>query len=153
MRITFVCVGRLSRDFKPAFDHYRSLLRPYATLEVVEVAEVPTTHGLRQVLETEARGILRHLRPQAFTVVLDRGGRQFSSEAFSELLAERKLYGRSDFLFILGGALGLDERVREGADLVWSLSESTFPHQLARCVVIEQLYRAIRIERGEPYHH
>lgn len=153
MRISLVCVGRLSRDFKPVFEHYRSLIRPYAALEVVEVAETPLSQGDRRVRETEGRDILRHLRPHAFTVVLDRGGRQFSSEDFSGLLAERKLYGQSDFLFILGGALGLDDRVRKAADLIWSLSESTFPHQMARCMVVEQLYRAIRIERGEPYHH
>lgn len=153
MRITLVCVGRLSRDFKPVFEHYLGLIRPYSAFDVVEVAETPIAHGVRRVLETEGRDILRHLRPQAFTVVLDRGGRQFASEQFSALLAERKLYGQSEFLFILGGALGLDDRVRNAADLVWSLSESTFPHQLARCIVVEQLYRAIRIERGEPYHH
>lgn len=153
MRITLVCVGRLSRDFKPVFEHYRGLLRPYADVDVVEVAETPLAHGPRRVLETEGRLIARHLRPQAYTVVLDRGGRQFSSEGLSAFLAERKLYGQSDFVFILGGALGLDDSVRKAADLVWSLSEATFPHQLARCIVVEQLYRAVRIERGEPYHH
>lgn len=153
MRMTLVCVGRLAREFKPVFEHYRRLLRPYSSLDVLEVSETPITQGARRVQETEGREILRHLRPQAFVVALDRGGRQFSSEGLSALLAERKLYGQSDFLFILGGALGLDERVREAADLVWSLSELTFPHQLARCIAVEQLYRAIRIERGEPYHH
>ncbi|MBU2601814.1 MAG: 23S rRNA (pseudouridine(1915)-N(3))-methyltransferase RlmH [Actinobacteria bacterium] len=153
MRVTLVCVGRLSRSFHPIFEHFKDLLRPYFTLEVEEVSETPLTHGGRKVLESEGQALLRRMRSGVFTVVLDRGGRQFSSEDLSSTLAERKLYGTSDFQFILGGALGLDERVRASADLVWSLSELTFPHQLARCIVLEQLYRAVRIERGEPYHH
>lgn len=153
MRVTLVCVGRLSRSFQPVFEHYRDLLRPYFTLEVQEVSETPLAHGERKVLESEGQALLRRMRPGVFSAVLDRGGRQFSSEDLSCMLAERKLYGASDFQFILGGALGLDERVRASVDLVWSLSELTFPHQLARCIVLEQLYRAVRIERGEPYHH
>jgi 23S rRNA (pseudouridine1915-N3)-methyltransferase len=68
-------------------------------------------------------------------------------------LADKKLHGQSHFQFILGGAVGLDERVLAAAHMRWSLSPLTFPHQMARCMVIEQVYRSIRIERGEPYHH
>ncbi|HZJ03244.1 MAG TPA: 23S rRNA (pseudouridine(1915)-N(3))-methyltransferase RlmH [Thermoleophilia bacterium] len=153
MRVTLVCVGRLSRDYQPVFAHYRSLIRPYGTLDVEEVPETPISHGEAHVLKAEGDALLKRLRPHVYTVVLDRSGRRLTSEGLSRLLAEQKLYGRSDFQFILGGALGLDERVREAADLVWSLSELTFPHQLARCIVLEQIYRATRIERGEPYHH
>ncbi len=153
MRFTIVCVGRLSRDYQPVFAHYRDLMRPYGSLDVEEVPETPVAHGRVRVLESEGDALLKRLKPQAYTVVLDRGGRQVSSEALSSLLAEQKLYGRSGFQFILGGALGLDQRIREAADFVWSLSELTFPHQLARCIVLEQIYRATRIERGEPYHH
>lgn len=153
MRVTILCVGRLSRDYQPVFEHYRSLLRPYLTLEVEEVSETPLSQGEDRVLRTEGDALLRRLRPTAFTIVLDREGRRFTSESLSALLAERKLYGQSDFQFILGGALGLDLRVRKAADIVWSLSDLTFPHQLARCIVLEQVYRATRIERGEPYHH
>jgi len=153
MRFTFVCVGRLSRDYQPVFAHYRDLMRPYGTLDVEEVPETPISHGTVRVLESEGDALLKRLKPHTYTVVLDRSGRQVSSEVLSSLLAEQKLYGRSDFQFILGGTLGLDQRVREAADFVWSLSELTFPHQLARCIVLEQIYRATRIERGEPYHH
>lgn len=153
MRVTIVCVGRLRRDYQQVCAHYRSLFGPYGTLEVEEVPETPIAHGEARVLKTEGDALLKRLRPKAYTIALDRGGRQLTSEGLSRLLAEQKLYGRSDFLFILGGALGLDQRVREAADLVWSLSELTFPHQLARCIVLEQIYRATRIERGEPYHH
>jgi len=153
VRLTVICVGRLSREYVAVVDHYLRLLRPYATVEVREVSEVPLSHGSESVLSAEGVLLMRHMRPGAYTIVLDRGGREFTSEALSARLAEEKLYGRSDFQFILGGALGLDKRVLGSADLVWSLSRLTFPHQLARCVVLEQLYRAVRIERGEPYHH
>ena len=153
MRLTVICVGRLSREYMGVAEHYARLLRPYVTLEVREVPEVPISHGNAKVLGAEGDQLLRQVRPGAYTVALDRSGREFTSEALSAHLAEEKLYGRSDFQFILGGALGLDERVLGSADLVWSLSRLTFPHQLARCVVLEQVYRALRIERGEPYHH
>jgi 23S rRNA (pseudouridine1915-N3)-methyltransferase len=153
MRVTILSVGRLSADYKRVCDHYLGLLRPYGTMDLLEVPDVPISQGSARVLRTEGDALLKRLRPGAFTIVLDRTGRQMTSEALSSLMAERKLYGQSDFLFILGGALGLDERVRHAADMVWSLSRLTFPHQMARCIVLEQVYRAIRIERGEPYHH
>jgi 23S rRNA (pseudouridine1915-N3)-methyltransferase len=153
VRVSLLCVGRLSREYKPVADHYLRLLRPYASTEVVEVLEVPLSRGQAVVVPAEGAALLRRVRPAGYRVVLDRGGRELASEELSDLLAERKLHGVGDFQFILGGALGLDSRVLDAADFVWSLSRLTFPHQLARCVVLEQLYRAVRIERGEPYHY
>ena len=101
----------------------------------------------------EAAAISGLLRKGAYTIALDSRGQQHSSEELSAFLADKKLYGQSHFQFILGGASGLDAKVLESANHRWSLSRATFPHQMARCIVIEQLYRAIRIERGEPYHH
>lgn len=153
MQLTLLCVGRLSREYAAVADHYVRLLRPYATVEVREIAEIPVSQGGVKVLGGEGDRLMRQLRQDSHTTVLDRNGREFTSEGLSAHFAEQKLRGRSAFQFILGGALGLDERVLESADLVWSLSRLTFPHQLARCVVLEQLYRALRIERGEPYHY
>ena len=153
MRCTLLCVGRLSREYAAVYDHYALMLRPYLSLEVVEVPETPLNQGPQRVLAREGEALARRMRPDAFTVVLDREGRELSSRELSGLLADLKVEGRSDFQFILGGALGLSPDVRAAADLTWSLSRLTFPHQLARCVVVEQLYRAVRIERGEPYHY
>ena len=153
MRVSIICVGRLSREYQAVFAHYAGLLRPYLELEVREVGDIPLSQGEQRVLGVEGESLLRRLRPDAYTIVLDREGREFSSEGLSDHLAKLKVYGRSDFQFILGGALGLDVRLKEKADLSWSLSHLTFPHQLARCVLVEQLYRATRIERGEPYHY
>ena len=153
MRITFICVGRLTRQYAAVWGHYHKLVRPYSSLDVFEVAETPLSFGVAQVQAREGASILSLFRPDAFTVALDRGGKQFTSEELSGFLADRKLHGVSHFQFILGGAVGLDGKVLAAADMTWSLAELTFPHQLARVVVLEQLYRALRIERGEPYHH
>lgn len=153
MRLTFVCVGRLARKYQPVWRHYEMLVRPHADVEVVEVPETPLAVGVANARLKEGGALLSMLRKGAFTVALDLSGREYTSEEWSALLAERKLRGQSHFQFVIGGASGLDERVLAAADLRWSLSRLTFPHQMARCIVLEQLYRAIRIERGEPYHH
>jgi 23S rRNA (pseudouridine1915-N3)-methyltransferase len=153
MRFTLLCVGRLAREYQPVWRHYEGLLRPYVEVEILEVSETPLAGGEEHAKAKEAVALLGLLRKGAFTVALDGGGQQHSSEEWSAYLAERKLHGHSHFQFLLGGASGLDPRVLAAADHLWSLSCLTFPHQMARCIVLEQLYRAIRIERGEPYHH
>ncbi len=153
MRIELVCVGRLNAETSPLFAHYARLLRPYATLDVREVPSVPVSRGHKVVMAAEGDHILDRLRQGAFVVVLDRAGRAFSSTELSAYLSDRKVGGASHFQFVIGGTLGLDPRVGAQANLHWSLSPLTFPHQLARCIVAEQLYRAFRIERGEPYHY
>lgn len=152
MRVSFICVGRLAQEYRPLWRHYQDLLRPYLTLEVQEAPEVPLTQGRNRVREKEGTALLGLMRKGAFTVALDARGKHYSSEEWSALLARKKVEGWSHFQFVLGGAVGLDERVLASAHLVWSLSRLTFPHQLARCLVAEQIYRALRIERGEPYH-
>lgn len=153
MRISLVCVGRMARESAPLADHYLRLLAPYASVDVQELAGVPVSRGKEKVMAAEGQDILRRLRPGAFLVALDRKGRQMPSQELSRWLAGLKLEGRSDFQFILGGALGLAPAVLAAVDERLSLSEMTFPHQLARCLLLEQLYRAFRIERGEPYHY
>ena len=153
MRLTFICIGRLSREYQAVWRHYEGLLRPYCDVEVLEVSETPLSGGEENARAKEGAALLGLLRKGAFTVALDAGGQQHSSEELSAFLAAKKLYGQSHFQFVLGGASGLDSGVLAAANHRWSLSRLTFPHQMARCIVLEQLYRAIRIERGEPYHH
>ncbi|MBN1321965.1 MAG: 23S rRNA (pseudouridine(1915)-N(3))-methyltransferase RlmH [Thermoleophilia bacterium] len=153
MRASVICVGRLSREYQAVWRHYEGLLRPYLTLEVFEAPEVPLSLGEARAREKEGTVLLALLRKGAFTIAVDGRGRQYSSEAWSAFLGEKKVGGHSHFQFVLGGAVGLDERVLAAAQVTWALSDLTFPHQMARCIVAEQLYRALRIERGEPYHH
>ena len=153
MHLTFICVGRLSREYSAVWKHYEALLSPYSKLEVFEVPEEPLSRGLDRVRVREGEAITRLLRPGAFLIALDMQGTQYTSEQWSALLAKEKLCGRSHFQFVLGGAAGLEEQVLKISHIKWSLSKMTFPHQMARCIAVEQIYRAIRIERGEPYHH
>jgi 23S rRNA (pseudouridine1915-N3)-methyltransferase len=153
MRASIVCVGRLTRDYQAVWGHYENLLRPYLKLDVFEAPESPLALGENQARAKEGTALLGLLRKGAFTVAVDPRGEEYTSEAWSAFLAGRKLEGQSHFQFVLGGAAGLDPRVLDAAQARWSLSSLTFPHQMARCIVLEQLYRAVRIERGEPYHH
>jgi len=153
VRLTFICVGRLSKEYQAVWRHYEGLMRPYADIEVFEVSEVSLSSGEQNARAKEGTAIRALWRQGAYTIALDGRGQQHSSEELSAFLADKKLYGRSYFQLVLGGASGLDAGVLSAADHRWSLSRSTFPHQMARCIVLEQLYRAIRIERGEPYHH
>lgn len=140
-------------EYQVVWRHYEGLLRPYADVEVLEVPETPLSAGEGNARSKEGAALRGLLRKGAYTIALDGGGEQHSSVGLSAFLAGKKLYGQSHFQFVLGGACGLDSKVLSSADHRWSLSELTFPHQMARCIVLEQLYRAIRIERGEPYHH
>ena len=153
MRATLVCVGRLARHYQPVWRHYADLLRPFVQLEVLETAEAPGSLAIEQARVRETSALLALLRRDAFTVAVDGRGREYSSEEWSGFLAEKKLHGVNHFQFILGGAVGLDRSVLAAAQAQWSLSALTFPHQMARCMVLEQLYRALKIERNEPYHY
>ena len=118
-----------------------------------EVADRDIGRDAPRAVADEGADLLRLLPPNAHVVALDVGGRVVSSVALAEHLSELMLDGRSDIAFVLGGAAGLAAEVRERADESLSLSALTLPHQLARVVLLEQLYRSFRIMRNEPYHH
>jgi 23S rRNA (pseudouridine1915-N3)-methyltransferase len=135
VRIIVVAVGRLRFPFTDDVEHYRKLLSGYARLELVEVRD-------------DAQ-VARRLPERAFVSLLDRGGEQLDSVALSRFLEERRRAGR-DVCFVVGGPFGL---TLEQADHRLSLGPLTLPHQLARVVLLEQLYRAHRILAREPYHY
>ncbi len=153
MRITIIAVGRLKeRHWREAAEEYLKRLRPYATLAVVEVADRDVSRDEARALAEEGADVLRAIPEGARVVALDIGGRQRSSEAVAGWLEELALDGRSHVVFLLGGAAGLAPEVVARADERLSLGPLTLPHQLARVVLLEQVYRAFRIRRGEPYH-
>ena len=135
MKVTIIAIGRLRPPYVDDVEHYLKMLRRYATVEVVEVREDDD--------------VTRRIPERAFVALLDAKGRQMTSEAFAAWLEERRHEGRP-LCFVIGGAFGLD---LPGADLRLSLGRMTLPHQLARVVLVEQVYRAHRILAGEPYHH
>jgi 23S rRNA (pseudouridine1915-N3)-methyltransferase len=154
MRLTVVAVGKLKEPhWRAAAEEYAKRLRPYATLEIVEVADRDISRDAAAARSAEADDILRVLPASAYTVLLDEGGRERSSTELSEWLDGLMVRGVSHVTFVVGGSAGTDERLREGAKESLSLSRLTFPHQMARVLLLEQLYRAFKISKGEPYHH
>lgn len=153
MRITIIAVGRLKERFwRDAADEYLKRLGPYADVRVVEVVDRDPARGEARALAEEAADVLKAIPGGAHVIALDLGGRQLSSEGFSARLDALGLEGKSSVAFAIGGSLGLSADVIARADERLSLGPMTLPHNLARVVVLEQVYRAFRISRGEPYH-
>ncbi len=153
MRITVVAVGKLKeRWWRDAADEYLKRLRPYATVTVIEVPDRDVTRDEKRAVGDEGAGVLRAVADGSYVIALDVAGKQRDSVGFSEDLQKHGLDGRSDVTFVIGGAAGLAEDVLDRADARMSLGPMTLPHQLARVVLLEQVYRAFKIARGEPYH-
>ena len=153
MRLTVIAVGRLKERFwREAADEYLKRLVPYATVRVVEVDEHDSGRDQHRALAEEGADVLRAIPNGAHVIALEIQGKQASSEAFAARLGELALDGRSNVAFVVGGSVGLSEEVSKRADERLSLGAMTLPHNLARVVLLEQVYRAFRINRGEPYH-
>jgi 23S rRNA (pseudouridine1915-N3)-methyltransferase len=155
LKITIVAVGRLKeRHWREAAEEYLKRLAPYATVRVAEVADRDLSHDEAVAIAAEGSDVLRALDAagSSHVVALDVDGRQLSSEAFAEWIADHTLNGRSSIAFLIGGAGGLAPDVVARADERLSFGAMTLPHQMARVLLLEQLYRAFRIQRGEPYH-
>jgi 23S rRNA (pseudouridine1915-N3)-methyltransferase len=141
VRLVVITVGKVRPPFTDDVDHYARLLGRHARLEQVELAD-----------GTDGEGILRRVPDRAYLCALDRAGRALESEELAELIGARRM-SRADLAFAVGGPFGLDSSVVETADLRLSLGPITLPHQLARVVLLEQLFRAHKVLAGEPYHY
>ena len=153
MRLTVVAVGRLKeRYWREAADEYLKRLGPYATVRVFEIDDRDSGRDEARALVEEGADVLRAIPEGAHVIALDIGGKQLASEAFAGRLAALGLDGRSAVAFVVGGSVGLSAAVLARADERLSLGPMTLPHNMARVVLLEQVYRAFRINRGEPYH-
>lgn len=153
MKIRLIAVGRLKEPhWRAACEEYLKRMRPYADFEVVEVTDRDISRDRARAMDEEGADILRVLPDRTHVVALDAAGRQLSSEGLSAWMAQRMIDGGSDIAFVIGGSAGLAPDVLARADEHLSLGPMTLPHQLARVVLVEQVYRAFRIMRGEPYH-
>ncbi len=158
MRITIVCVGKLKESFyREAVGEYVKRLGKYCKPEIIEVPDERTPEGAGPVAEEqikarEGKRILEKLREDAFVCTLEIDGRRLSSEGLAQWLEKLAVGGTSHIVFVIGGSLGLHEDVCKRADMSLSFSDMTFPHQLMRVILTEQIYRAFRIINGEPYH-
>lgn len=158
MKITVVCVGKIKEKFfADALKEYEKRLSRYCRLSVVELQDEKTPDGASAALEEqikrkEGERILKVLPEGAYVIALAIQGKQLSSEELAETMERLGVNGTSHIVFIIGGSLGLSEGVLLRAEYLLSFSKMTFPHQLMRVVLLEQVYRAYRINSGEPYH-
>lgn len=158
MNITVITVGKLKEKYlRQAIDEYSKRLSRYCKLEIVELQDEKTPDNASEkeelaIKEKEGQLILNKLKDNMFVVAMDLKGKQLSSEEFSSFIEKQGVMGNSNIAFIIGGSLGLSEAVIKRADYKLCFSNMTFPHQLFRVMLLEQIYRAFRIMKGEPYH-
>ena len=158
LTVTLLAVGRLKdRFYEDAAAEYVKRLGAYAKVNIVEVraAELPEDPGpalIENALRKEGRDLLAKIPPQALAVALCIEGKPYSSEDMASLLSDAAVSGRSQVVFLIGGSYGLSDEVKNRADVRLSMSRMTFPHRLARVMLLEQLYRGFKIARGETYH-
>ncbi|WP_314762107.1 23S rRNA (pseudouridine(1915)-N(3))-methyltransferase RlmH [uncultured Selenomonas sp.] len=158
MKIRIVAVGKLKEKYlREGVAEYEKRLAPFASVELREtreeyMAENPSEAQRQQTLAKEGERLLRLVPEKSFLIVLDVKGKLLSSEVLAKELASLALQGQSDLTFLIGGAFGLSQAVRERADLRISFSPMTFTHQMVRLLLYEQIYRAFKINRGEKYH-
>ncbi len=158
MRITIIAVGKLKeRYWSAAVEEYLKRLQPYARIEIKEVAEErgaenPIAAEINRVKEKEGERIIKLLPPSCYTVPLAIEGGMLSSEDLAAMLTRLSLEGKSHITFIIGGSNGLAQEVLQRGDFCLSFSPLTFPHQMMRVILLEQIYRGFKIIKGEPYH-
>jgi 23S rRNA (pseudouridine1915-N3)-methyltransferase len=153
VKVRIAAVGRLKEPhWRAACDEYLKRLRPYATVEIAEAADRDISADPTRAMATEGADLLRSIPEGSWVIALDLRGKESTSEQFSAHIADLMVRGRSDVTFVIGGSAGLSPDVLARADETMALSRMTLPHQLARVVLVEQIYRAFRIMRNEPYH-
>ena len=158
MRISIVCVGKVKEKyFTGAIDEYSKRLSRYCKLEIIEVADEKTPDNASEVVENsirskEAERILKYVKDDAYVITLEINGKQLTSEELADKVEKLGVQGTSHIIFIIGGSIGLGEEVLEKSNYALSFSKMTFPHQLMRVILLEQIYRSYRIISGEPYH-
>ncbi|KHF40091.1 23S rRNA (pseudouridine(1915)-N(3))-methyltransferase RlmH [Halalkalibacter okhensis] len=158
MNIQIVTVGKLKEKYlKLGIDEYTKRLGAYAKIETIEVAdekapEQASEAEMKQIKEKEGERILAKIHPDTHVIALAIEGKMMTSEQLADTLDKLATYGKSKVAFVIGGSLGLSDDVMKRANESLSFSKMTFPHQLMKLVLLEQVYRAFRINRGEPYH-
>ena len=156
MKITLLTVGKTDKDWvKQGIDIYASRMKHYFPFAITEIPELKNASSLSedQIKTKEGELILKNIKPTEDVILLDERGREFSSMEFAKVLQDKISYTGKDIAFVIGGAYGFSEAVRQRSNSKISLSRMTFSHQMVRAIFVEQLYRAFTIMKGEPYHH
>ena len=158
MKITVITVGKIKEKFfENAIKEYAKRLSKYCQLNFVEVSDEKAPETLSdkemlQIMDKEGDRILGKIKDSQYVITLEILGKQLTSEGLADKMSALGLEGNSDVVFIIGGSLGLSDKVIKRSNFALSFSKMTFPHQLMKVVLLEQIYRGFRIIRGEPYH-
>lgn len=158
MNIDIICIGSIKEKYwVDAIGEYTKRLRNYCKINVFEVKESPLPKNYSEkdeiaVKDAEGKSILNVINEQSYVVALDVKGKKFSSTEFAKKIDDLGISGKSRISFIIGGSLGLSKEVLDKADLRLSFSDMTFPHQMMRVILLEQIYRGFKINRNEIYH-
>lgn len=158
MKISIIAVGKIKEKYyRDAVAEYAKRLSRYCKLEIIEAEDEKTPDKAspaleNQIKEKEAERVLKYIKEDAYVITLEIRGKMYDSPEFAGNLAGLGVQGISHIQFIIGGSLGLHEKICKRADMALSFSYMTFPHQLMRVILLEQIYRAFRIANNEPYH-
>lgn len=158
MNITVICIGKLKEKYwTAAIDEYSKRLKGYCNLDIIELKEarLPDKAGPAEELavkEAEGEEILKKIKDNQYVITLEVKGKMLSSEKLAEKMETLAIDGQSNVVFVIGGSLGLSAAVSKRANFKLSFSEMTFPHQMMRVILLEQVYRAFKINRNEAYH-
>lgn len=158
MKISIITVGKIKEKFlKDAIAEYSKRLGKYCKLEIIEVADEKTPDNASEVVEDlirakEGERILKQVKDDSFVITLEINGKQLTSEELAHKIDSLGIQGQSHLTFIIGGSIGLGKDVLARSNYALSFSKMTFPHQLMRVILLEQIYRSYRIIHGEPYH-
>ena len=158
MNVTILCVGKVKEKFyRDAIVEFEKRLSRYCKLDIIEVADEKTPDNAsevveRQIKEKEAERMEKYIREGAYVIALAIDGKQLDSVELSEKMEKLGISGNSNIVFVIGGSLGLADGILKRADFKLSFSRMTFPHQLMRVILLEQIYRGYRIMNHEPYH-
>ena len=158
MKITLITVGKIKEKYlKDAIAEYSKRLIRYCKLEIVEVADEKTPDNASDTVEDairdkEGERILKYIKEDAYVITLEIAGKMLTSEEMAEKIDKLGVQGTSHIIFIIGGSIGLGREILKRSDYALSFSKMTFPHQLMRVILLEQIYRSYRIINHEPYH-
>ena len=158
MKITLLVVGKIKEKFYvEAIEEYKKRLSRYCKIEIIESADEKTPDHASEVVEKSIRDkegerLMRYIRDDDYVITLEIGGKMLDSVAFSRQLGNLGIQGQSHICFVIGGSIGLGDALLKRSNYALSFSKMTFPHQLMRVILLEQIYRSYRINCGEPYH-
>ena len=155
MKIKIIALGKIKERFlKEGIDEFLKRLTPYASVEITELAaiEIKDPNLTAKVLDEEAEKILAHIKQHSYVITLEIGGKMLSSEKFAEKINTLANEGTGEIVFVIGSSCGISPKVSARANFKLSMSKMTFLHQFARLILVEQIYRAFKIIKGETYH-